>query len=102
MLSPDPNADLFRENQRLRGRVRGLGDEVAGLKAQLAYALREVEHLRAQINKPMQQAAEPVDPMYRTLVPVTPGELDAVLVRLREHELGEADLDHDARGSGEY
>jgi len=64
--------------------VQGLEDEVAGLKAQIAYAWQEVEHLRAQINKPMLQAAEPVDRMYRTLVPVTPGELDAVLVRLRE------------------
>ena len=84
MASADPDPDLFCENQRLRGRVQGPEDEVAVLQQQVAYAWREVEYLRAQINRPQLQAAEPVDRRYRTLVPVTAAELDRVFARLRE------------------
>jgi hypothetical protein len=49
---------------------RGLEDKIADLKGRLAYGWQEVEGLRAR--------------KYRSLVAVTPAELEAVLARLRD------------------
>jgi hypothetical protein len=74
------------EVRRLRGQVHRLEEDTDDLRARLAYAHLEIEHLRArliEVTRPMGTAA-PRDMQSASLVPVTAAELDAALARLRQ------------------
>jgi len=74
------------ELRRLRARVAGLEQENADLRERLAYAWQEVEYIRRRLLKvePPLRTGEPGQRPPGVLLPVTPAELDAAIVRLRD------------------